>query len=538
MAYDTEKAKISRNIFEFVEFDVDNPISASGFERHCLGRGPLSESFYPSIVDKGIDLIPTRMYPGSGLSSSGVARFKFKDFRIGENGTYFGKLFANNPYLLDRPFTHYSGFFDGSNFQWDNFKPRLYYIKKVTGPDSRGVVTATTADQLTLLSEDQARTTITPNALLSANLSASYTGTLNIGDNTDYEAAGGLLRINDEYIIYDGISGADSIVINSSGRGAFGSEAEEHESGDNLGPCYSFQNENVVDVIRDLIELYSPIDHATYIPDSDWNDQRDNLMVGDNATGVIDPGTPIKDEINKLCEEFRISVWWDDEDQVLALKPIGPLVSTAQRINVNEHILNIGEDVVRDQSKAVTGVIVHYGRKNHAKDEKDKKNYSYHTAYPNPDAATGYGKDKIKEIFAQYIPAGATATSNKLADRINSQFAEGEVTYHFRLDVKDSDLRVGDVFEAFTDKLQGTDGLAVPTSLVVTEKDQLSPTVFQYRAIKTGFALGSKYRRIAPNSLAGLTYSAATTEQRATYFFIADLLEKFSNGDDGHWIYG
>lgn len=535
MSFDTEKQKLSRHLFEFCKLELDNPISPSGDEYHCEGRGPLSEEYYPSIVKRGIDPVPTRMLPGEGLPYSGYIKFTFQDFPFGDQGTYFGRLIAANPYYQDRPLKFYTGFFDGENFSLSNFKEKLYFIQKIQGPDSNGRVVITAVDPLIQLSEKQARTPETPNAELASSLGAGATGTVNIGDNAGYSVDGGIAKINDEYLEYSGLSGSDSIVV--VGRAAYGSSSASHDAGDNINPCYSFEDKNVVDVIRDLIELFSPIDHALYIPDSDWEYQRDTFMNGDVATGVIDAGEPIKGRINALCEYFRVSVWWDDELQKVSLKPIGPLISAAERYNTAENILDEGEDIVRDPSKAVSAVIVHFGRKDHSKDDDEKKNYSSHYVVPNPDAIAGHGKEIIREVYASYIPNSGTATANKLADRIIAQLSEGEITYHFRLDVRDSTLKVGDVFEVYTERLQGADGIPVPTSFIATEKDRLSPTVYQYRAIRTGFALGSKYRKVAPSSLAGLTYDAATDEQRATYMFIANSSGEFSNSDEGHWVY-
>lgn len=535
MTYTTEAAKLSRQPFFIVKLELDTTISPGGAEYHCSGRSPLGQLFHSTIPVRGYDPTPTRMAVGAGLGFRGQVRVSFDDFAFGDNGTYWGKLLANNPYYLDRKLRVYTGFYDGVTFDWGNFKEKLYFIKKIQGPDSKGRVTVTATDPLTQLDGDQSKLPTTPNAKLAAALNSTATGTLNITDNTDFSASGGVADIGGEYVKYSGISGADSIITTE--RNAYGTESKSHSSGDQVSPCYDFDGDNVVDVIRNLITLYSPIDHASYIPDTDWNYQRDNFLVGANAIGVYKAGTDIKKEIEKLCEQFRLSVWWDDEAQEIKLLAIGPLVTAAKRININEHILDTGEDVIRDPSKAVSETIVYYGRKNHSKDIDDKNNYSDWLLVPNPNAQAGIGS-KIREIYAYNIPTGGTTSANNLADRINSQLAEGLITYQFQVDIKDADIAVGQVVEAVTDKLQGTDGIPVPTSVIIIERDQIKGTVYQYKAIKTGFALGSKYRKIAPSSLSGVTYTTATDEQKATYMFIAsNATNQFSNNDDGHWIY-
>lgn len=535
MAFDTEKAKLSRQSFLIAKLELDTTISAGGSEYHCNGRAPLGQLFHSDIVDGGFDPTPTRMNPGSGLGFRGSVKIKFKDFNYGSAGTYWGRLLANNPFYLDRKLKIYTGFYDGVTFDWANFKEKLYFIKKIQGPDSRGYVTITAHDPLTLLDGDQSLIPTTPDAKLGAAITSSQTGTIDITDNTGFSATGGTADFDGEFVTYSGVSGVDSIVVTA--RGAFGSEAKSHSLNDPVSNCYGYNTSNVVDVIRDLIESYSPIDDAAYLPDTDWDTQRDEFLPNADAIGVYTAGTPIKEEIEKLCEYYRLSVWWDDEDQQIKLVHIGPLASTTKRININEHILDVGEDVKRDPTKAVTETIVYYGRRDHSKDDDDPNNYSEWYVTPNATAETGHGKAKVKEIFAKNIPASGNSSASTLADRVNAQYEYGDIAYQFRLDIKDADLKVGDIVEAYTNKIQGTDGQPVPTSFIVVERDLIKGTVYQYRALRTGFALGSNYRRIAPDSLAAVTYSTATDEQKATYLFISDVLGKFSNNDDGHWIY-
>jgi hypothetical protein len=535
MAHADEIAKLARQPFTIVQLELDNTISTGGAEYHCSGRSPLGQLFYSSIPENGFDPTPTRMDVGSGLGFRGTVRVAFDDFAFGGAGTYFGRLLAANPYYLDRKLKLYTGFFDGVTFDWANFKEHLYFIKRIDGPDSKGRVTIQAADLLTLLDEDQARTPTTPNAKLASTLTAGATGTINIGDNTDFSTTGGTAQINDEFVAYSGVSGADSIIITA--RAQYGTTAAGHDADDAVSPCYSYSGENVVDVIYDLIDQFSPIDVSTYINLTDWEDERDNYLAGDAVTGIVTAGTPIKDKIESLCSQAMISVWWDDEDQEIKLKAVGPSVTPSASLNKTEHILNVGEKPQRDPSKAITEVWVYYGRKNHADDEEEPRNYASLYITPDAEATAGHGKPKVKKIFATDIPDSGTSTVNKLSSRLLSQYSQGENLYTFRLDVKDSGLKTGQLVDVATDLIQGTDGLPTTNSFLVIERDQLTPTVFQYKAQFTGFLTGAPYRLIAPNTLSGTDYTAASAAQRGKYGFIADTsTEEFSNSDPAHLI--
>lgn len=518
-----------------VKLELDNTISPGGAEYHCSGRSPLGQRFYSSILDNGIDPVPTKMQPGEGLPFSGSVRITMENFAFGGRGTYFGRLIAANEYYLDKPLKIYTGFYDGQTFDWANFKEKLYFIKRIDGPDSNGRVTITADDILTLLDDDQAQITTAPDAKLVSNLSAITAGTINITDNTHFSATGGTCQINSEFIDYAGLSGSDSIVI--TGRARFGSSASAHNADDAVIPCYSYTNENVVSVIYSLIDLYSPIDASTYIPLSEWNDQRDSYLIGDNVTGVIPAGKKIKKKINQLCSQTSVSVWWDDEQQLVKLRAIGPTITPVLQIKSDENILNVGENNKRDPSKAVNTIIAYYGRKDFSTGEESPENYSRVYGSPDAESTLGFGKSKIETIYCSDIPVSGTSVVNKMIARRFSQRRKGINEYFFRLDVKAATISVGDEVQVLSDTLEDVDGNPTLLSYLITEKDQLSPTVYQYTAQATGFLTTGPYRVIAPNSMAGVTYASATQEQRLTYAFVADdVTQQFSNGNDPHLI--
>lgn len=536
MSYETEAAKLSRKPFTFVRLNFDNPLSAQGFEYHCTDAPPHGQQMYPTIDNRrGIDSVPTRMDIASGLGYRGNVRITFQDFRHGERGTYWGKLLASNPYYLDRTITIYEGFYDGGVFNIADFKQKLYFIKKISGPDSNGRVVLTAASILTLLDNDQAKTPSKSDGALAGALSAGATGTINIGDNEGFAASGGTCVINSEYIAYSGVSGADSIVI--AARGAFGTNGASHSAGDSVFHCFSFSGENIVDVLYRLIDEQSQIDAATYINLPDWQSVRDDYLPGQLATGVVPPTEDTKDIIDKLCQQGYVSVWWCEEDQQIKLESIGPVVTPTQTLNKTNHILNVGEKPEHDPTKAYSAVLVFYGIRNPQEDSDDPKNYQYSYFLPDAEAVAGMGT-KIKTIFADYIPASGLSSATRIASRFLSQHKYGLTTYTFQVDAKDSGLAVGDRANILTDTMQDADGYDALSSFMVIERDrQPEPTRYQYKAIRTGFLVEAGYRKIAPDSMAGTTYATATAQERAEYAFIADTSTlQFSNGDDAHQI--
>ena len=531
MSYALEKDKLSRKPIVIVKLELDTTISDGGAEYHCYGVTPFGQLFYSHELGaaQNFKVTPTRMSIASGLGFRGHVTAKLKDFSFGSAGTYFGRLLASNPYYLDRKLKVYIGFYDGITFDWANFKEHLYFIKKIAGPDANGFVSITAADPLTLLDDDQAQAPETSDGELAGALTDSATGTLDITDNTGFSASGGVANIDGELVRYSGISGVDSIITTA--RGAFGSEAKAHDIEDSVRHCYYFENENVVDAIRSLIEDFSPIDHASYINDTAWNAERDNYLVGDLVTGVVTDPKDVKKIIEDLCKQAWISIWWDDIAQEIKLRAIGPTVAANISLNKHEHILDTGEAQRRDPTKAISEVWIYYGRIDHSTDETEPTNYT--NLYVKPDAAAtaGLGKPKIKKIFANYIPASGGSSVSKLASRIIAQNSQGLYEYKFHMDIKDADTTTGDAVTVTSDLIQGADGIEIPTNFMIVERDQIAPTKYQYSAIKTGFLTGANYGLIAPDSM--LNYTAESSANQATYAFIADTsTEEMSNGDD------
>ena len=532
MSYEAEAAKLSRRPFTFVRLDFDNPLSAQGFEYHCTDRPPHGQQMFETIDNKtGIDPVPTRIDYGSGLGYRANIRITFNDFNYGAKGTYWGKLLASNIYYQDRKLTLYEGFYDGGTFSLSDFKQKLYFINKITGPDSNGKVVITASSILTLLDNDKAKVPDKTDGVLAGALAAATTGTVNIGDNTGFNASGGVCVINSEYIRYSGVSGADSIVITS--RGQFGTTAADHSAGDDVNDCFYFEDDNVVDVIYRLIDEQSPIDASTYINTTEWNAQRDDYLPTQYVTGVILPQEDTKDIIEKLCMQGYIALWWSEDEQLLKLKAIGPTVASVKSLNQQNHILNIGEKPERNSKDAISAVLIHYGIINPEEDHDDPTNYQSHYYQDDAAALAGLGL-KIKTVFADFIPNSGTGSVSRLASRLLSQFKKGELKYTFILDAKDVEsLPVGDRAQISTDKIQDSNGDNEINDFFVIERERQSdPSRYKYLAIATGFLIEAGYRKIAPDSMSSVTYATATTQQRIEYGFIADTSTvEMSNGD-------
>jgi len=521
MTYQTDRDALTRQSLNIVELDLDTKITDGGKEYLSDGTQPHGQMFWPCV--NSIKWVPTRASATGGLGYFGEVVVTCTDFNWpGGNGTYFGRLLANNDYYLNRAIKIHVGFFKrGDTFSFSNFEERRYFIKKITGPDSKGKVQIFGTDVLSQLKESQAPKATYGN--LAGSLTDSATGSTDIGDNTNFSASGGYAIINDEIVAYSGVTGGDSITISSRGQG--GTTAAAHSAGDAVRDVYQ-NNGNVVDIIRDLIENYTEIDHATYLPDADWNTERDDPLASETFDCWVKEPKSVDKIIHDLGAQAYTGIWWDDAAQEIKLKAIRTNVIPASEWTDAANILDTKVTFKRDQRTIVTQVWVYYNKINQAKGN-DAENFTDLYVYIDSAAETGLGQPNIKKVFGEYI--AALASASKIASRIVKQNSKPiELSLH--VDAKDSDVEVSDVIDLSTDLYQDTNGDPLPIKLRVIEKALDKQNRYKYKMIYSGITPGNRYGYIAPNSVAD--YDSATQDERNKYAFIADGSDKVGAADD------
>lgn len=524
MSYATDSQKPDRKPITVVRIDFDNlPISDPLYLSDVLP--PLGQNYWHCV--SGVSFSPTKI-TGDGLGYRANVTITVEDFPHG-SGTFFGRHLGANPFFLDRPIRVYQGFLH-EPFDLANLKERLYFIKKIDGPDEKGRIKITGSDVLSLLDGDRALWPVASYGNLASSLTSSATGSINIGDNTNI-TAGSYVIIDSEIVYVSAITGSTNITIST--RGRFGTEAVAHDANAPVRRISTASGINVVDRIYNLIDQATAIDVSTYIDLDAWNAQRDTYLATDDVTGVIIEPTPVKDILKDLCRQFQIALWWDDEEQLIKLKAIGPTITPAVTINTTEHILSQGHAVKRDQSKAVTQVWVYYDKIDGSKgNDPDNFRYYYIHIDTELESSAGYGTAKIERVFADQIDAGGTSTAAKISQRIVARMREGAVEIPFQLDVRDATIAVGDIVQITTDLIQDENGNPAPKNVMIVERNR-KDAVVEYVAVPTGVEVGSRYGYIAPAGTPN--YTSATSEQRARYTWIASATTgQLSNGDSAY----
>lgn len=527
MAYSDGLAALSRSETVLVYLDFGS------ITRYItMGNTPsnFTSNFYGCV--ENINWIPNRAAADGGLGSFGEVVVTARDFPDDQSGnsqgTFFGKMLANVPYYLNRTLDIYVGFYElGDTFNLSNFDKRTYFIKRIDGPDQNGIVKFYASDVISRMKE--AEIPLATNGNLNASLTDSATGSTNIVDNTGFSASGGYAIIDDEIVSYSGITGGDSITISTRGQG--GTTATAHNADAPVRNIYQATG-NVVDEIRTIIEDFTDIDHATYLPDTDWNTQRDSFLSSESVEIWITEPTEVSEIVDQLCKETYVNVWWDDSAQEIKLQALGPSLASITTWNDEEHILDAAITIKRDHKKVLSGVWYFYGKLNKA-EGKSAENLESVYINENTVIETNLGERRIKKIYSEFVPSSGTGTATKISGRLIDQY-EQPIEFTCHVDAKDSTINVGDAVQIESYLIQHTDGSTLPTIMRVIEKSKRQNNRYYYKLVKTGQETGSRYAVIGPNTLND--YTSESTYNQDNYGFISNNTPEMSNNDDPYLI--
>lgn len=355
---------------------------------------------------------------------------------------------------------------------------------------------------------------------------------IEIGSQYTIAAGSYYVRIDDEILLMVRSAGD---VWNVGLRAQYGTKEDDHDHNEAASLCYIVDNENVVDVIYNLIDEFTDIDVATYIDLTEWEQERDDYLLGEVVDLVISESTPVKKLIEELTSQTYILLWWDDTSQKIKLRSIGPNIASTKAIDHNRHILNSGHRLRTSQAKAINEVWVYYERKDWSGDKEKASNYKNLYIYVDVEASANLGARKVKKIFADSIRTESTAA--KISKRYVAQNKTGYKTLYFRLDPADAaDINLGDTLDITTDLEQDINGIPVQRNyLVILKDDKINFVEFQAEA--TGFFVGEdvSYARIAPDNMT--SFASASAADKLNYAFLADSVSiEMSDGSNPYLI--
>jgi hypothetical protein len=512
--------------------DPENYDKGTKTYKFCSNNGflPIGENIYPCIT--GLDIAPTQLNT-TGFSVSASVTVTFQDFPYHDRGidpyasertnegSFFGKLRARNPYLIGRVMRVKTGYVDNDRTVYT--QSRTYFIDRMEGPDANGRVRIIGKDILRFADSEKAQAPVQSKGLLASSISNSdVTLTLTpTGIGAEYPSSG-TVRIGDEVLTYSGKSGDQLTGLT---RGTDGTAADGHDADDGVQLCLRYTAETVPDMLYDLLDTYAGFDTA-YMPLSEWADEATTWIGTFTSTVLITEPTGVRDLVDEILESSGSALWWDEIDAELKFKVIVPVQAGGDVpiLNEGQHILQ-GTLTVKDQEKErISRVVIGYGLISPVEDVRYANLRSFSvTVDGDGEGVNAYGSVQSKEILSRFIPAEAVAA--EVGQRLLNRYRETPRELTFRLDAKDANLKTGDLVDIQSRLVQGFDGAPATVRFIVVETREVEVgTYYDYRVLQISITGGQgPAALIAPDDLDD--WDAASDEDRETYIFIS--------GDDG-----
>lgn len=450
-----------------------------------------------------------------------------RDFDAMEQGTFWSKWLARNPYHQGRALRVREGYVGQTLAE---MRVRNYIIERIEGP-TKGIVSIIAKDVLKLIESERAQAPIPNTGVLNAAIDdndlALVLSPAGIG-NAEYPTSG-TARIGSELVTYT--RSGNNVTITA--RAVRGTEATSHEAGDIFQDCLVISSVAVAQVIHDLLVDYAGVPEA-YIPLADWEEEADTWLSGFNLSTVITQPTGVDKLIAEINEQATTFIWSDDEDQEIKLRatrPFFPVLDAAPYEVTQEANIVAGSFVLeRKPDERISEIQIYYDQINPTGSVDDPTNYARFRQLIDDDAETSeqYGEKRVKTIFARFMDSANDASTNVVAQRILDRQRDPPTVVKFKMDAKDSGLRPGEVARITHRDIVDFDGAADPTLFqIVASQEEKTGHLFQF----TGrtYLFSTNYGFITTNDFPD--YSSASQAQKDDGGFIAVDALGFANGD-------
>jgi len=574
MTYNVERAKVGHEPFDIIEMDLDicdnvysvAPCTASlGSGLECTNTFQLcqDQANYVKTTktykfsSKAHAVIGEKMYPcvnsvklSPAIAESGKIGVRAKltvkltDFPhndVGtdpyfstrsytpiEQGTFWGKFIARNPFYVGRTLRYKKGYFTDP-FDAANFQTRTFVIEKISGPDNKGQVTIECKDLLKIAENNRVTIPAASTGTMAANITDVATAlSVNAGEGAAYGASG-TLRVGNEEMTYSRSTDAFTVV-----RGVNGTTAEEHDADDLVQDAKVWTAVNAVDILHEILtdfvgidESRIPYDAGLAVPtgtNDEWDDEKETWILSNNLTRTISSPMGAKDAIEEILEQNNLLLWHDQVSDEIKLKATVPPLGNATLTTYSESLDLISNSTVakKDESRRISEVWVYYGKIDNTEDAK-ASNYKFREISSDTvvSGVNGYNEPRRKVIFADWLPSQSLV--RQLGGRLSARYALTPAVIDFELHAKKGDLSIGDLAIIDSDRLQDVNGANIQQAIQIISKQDAEG--FRYRALTSSFQ--GRYGFIGPNSLGD--YSAETDANKARYAFISLNTGKFAD---------
>lgn len=478
--------------------DKTNWDKTSKTYRYCTANAalPVGVQAYPLIKDKGVQFTPQVLTPGKGLGVRGSVTVKMTDMPFSdagvdpylssrtynplEQGTYWGKFRARNPFYLGRPLRVLTGYIDPDNFSWDDFQTREYVIDSFKGPNRDGEVEWIAKDVLALADDKKAVCPRHSTGQLLADISDTDTSLtlvpVGIGD-AEYPASGRFV-IGGEGMDFTRTGDVCTVT-----RDVYGTGAKEHKASDTVQMVKRWVNAEIQDIIYELFTDFTPGFKPTWITKDDWDAERDAFLPGSWSADIVEP-TGVNTLIGELNEQGTCFNWWDEIAQQVRFKALRQPDENIETLSDEDHNLFRSVNLSDDMSARVSQVVVHFDRIDPTKKLDEVSNYRQHYVGPDTESSgpNEHGINAIKTVFSRWFTNASLGRVQALSETMLKRFTDPPRTLTYKLDASKAQS-VGEVFWASTRGIQDVTGARGRANMMVIESRETDAgTTYELKA--------------------------------------------------------
>lgn len=456
-----------------------------------------------------------------------------RSFNPLENGTFWSKWLARNPYFNGRALRVKNGYFGQTLAEMET---KHYVIDSISLPDSRNNIRIKAVDVLRLADNDKAQAPMLSNGkLLTGITDTDTTFTVTGGASSEYGQNSTLaVRIGDEIIRYTSmtVDGSGDLVFSGATRGADGTTAESHDADDSVQACLEYINVRPDNIAKDLLLNYGNID-SSFINATDLDDVGTTWYGSVDGTRLISEPTGVTDLLGELSEQFMFYIWWDDVAQLIRFEAIAPVFGSVPLLTEENNLIQNSVNLKSDSSQRVSEVWISYLMKTPVEDDDKRDSYKRVLARIDPSAASSfeYGERKVYEIYSQWIDNDTQAIL--LSQRLLDRYKANPVLIDFELDVKDREnIKTGTIFDIEFSGFVDFNGNIVPQryqALSVEENNETGR--LKVHAQKYDYAIGFNAGKWMASDAP--SYATATEEEKANGAWWSDT-DGLISGEDGY----
>lgn len=428
-----------------------------------------SISYTPQKIDPGVSIgeraSVTVTFSDHPHSDTDLDKYvALRDYDPFEQGTYWAKFRARNPWIKARPFRLIMGTLGQTLAEMET---RHFLIEDMSGPGSSGTFQLIAKDQLKAIDADRAQAPRKSTGTLLAGIDEDDTAlTLDPAGIGDLEyPVSGTASIGEEIMTFTRVGDAVTIV-----RAQHNTSPEEHSAGDLFQVALVYDAESPADLVSDLMLSYSDILLA-WIPLEEWQYEVD-LYINRVYSAVIAKPTAVKDLVNELIQQAGLAMWWDDIASVVRMRSLRPVAPTAENITDSQIIATTFKST-EQPNKRVSQVWISYAQINPLEDLERESNYASGVLSIDLQSEDDNGMPAIKKIFSRWIAPFARSTASRLGAQTLSRYRDPPRKFNFSVDRFQNSILLGRGYRLRSYSLQQDTGEPETVNMIVTSIEPL-----------------------------------------------------------------